>query len=548
MSNPSLLSSSDVAALNTLVAKLSPKQATTLDWSNPDHKAAVQAALKAAGRTAANYPTLHNPKAGSGGDVLQTIDRGKDKSGRATAMAWHASGANALFSGGTIFAMDGETGKVLATGYNSNVGDGFVAVSTDTPSAQKAGKSIKTLSINHTGYGDGTVAYTAVADGAATEDDGTDPTIEVEEPLSNVNANIIIALGRDAAHSSPDADYTYEEPQNLDSPYLIVPFVGLASLPYEINGTKGETIPGTTLITYIYYNGNSGSQVQMNTTYTKNFTGAVTMNADDYTTLEWSYPFDGQSYTNTLSLVYNQQALVNDTVSYFFYSFTIPVLGSPNPTYQFAVCSCNTPNETTGYCKQIQNIQFWWHCLAAGTQVTLADGSMDAIEKLSNKNRVRTGQDGKDLAVEATSRGGHKASRNDAPHARVYRLKTDQGQELTATGSHPVMTPSGLTPLFGLSAGDAVSTDKGTAKVASCDAIDYKGEFYDLKLGDASDRAAGLKADAICTYVANGIVVGDHIALRVQRKARARDIEFMRPFLPKGLDTDYASAIADIRY
>jgi hypothetical protein len=99
-----------------------------------------------------------------------------------------------------------------------------------------------------------------------------------------------------------------------------------------------------------------------------------------------------------------------------------------------------------------------------------------------------------------------------------------------------------------LSAGDAVSTEKGTATVASCDAIDYEGEFYDLKLGDASDRAAGLKADAICTYVANGIVVGDHIALRVQRQARARDIAFMRPFLPSGFETDYASAIADIRY
>jgi hypothetical protein len=356
---------------------------------------------------------------------------------------------------------------------------------------------------------------------------------------------VIIAVGRTSIGT--DADYYYFEPQNLNLPYLIVPFDGNAVLPYDIQGTLGQPVPGAILTTQIYFvSGGVTQSVPMNSTYTQNFAGKVTINGADQSLLEWSYPYDSGSYTTTQSIVYDQQTLVNETVSYFFYSFEIPVTGSPAPTYSFAVCSTNTPNEPSYQCFKVPNLMFWWHCLGAGTQVTKADGGEAAIETLTNEHRVKTPQG--DLAIEATSRGEHHASASDSGRNAAYKLVVDGGRELVGTGQHPIMTPSGLIPMSDLSAGDMVRTLDGDAKVISCTPVDANGMFYNLKLGDEADRAKGLKEGAICTFAANGILVGDHMAMKAQQRMLARDVGHMSSRIPQGLVTDYASAVADIQY
>ena len=73
--------------------------------------------------------------------------------------------------------------------------------------------------------------------------------------------------------------------------------------------------------------------------------------------------------------------------------------------------------------------------------------------------------------------------------------------------------------------------------------------FYNLKLGDESDRAKGLHdSQTIATYVAGGIVVGDHLAMNLHHRQRARDVVYMSSRVPAAFAADYASAVADIRY
>jgi hypothetical protein len=320
-------------------------------------------------------------------------------------------------------------------------------------------------------------------------------------------------------------------------------------MAYPIKGTPGKPVSGAVLSTKLYFDTTSSSKIiELNSTYTPptRLADCVTINSADAYLLEFNYPADGNSYTSTQSLVYDQQSLVNEKVSYFFFQFDIPVENAPVSTYTFAVCSKNTPNQPSVQCFEIDNLKFWWHCLAEGTRVRLADGSEAAIETLDNTHRVRTAQGG-DLAVEATSKGGHQGFARMPGQGAVYRLVTSCGRELVATGSHPVVTPVGLLAIADLEAGQQVRTEEGLSEVGSVEALDHDGQFFNLKLGDQNDRAqAG--GGLIGTYLANGIAVGDHVAMVKQTEARRRDLDFMLPRLPENQRRDYASAVEDVRY
>jgi hypothetical protein len=546
------ISASGLAAVSALGEGLPSDEATALDPFDPTHRAAIQVALTAAGRSPDRYPALHAGLDGGtarAGDALTLIDKGRDRSGRATAMTWYAAGPEALYAGGSLFAFDGDSGELLAFGHNSNVGDGFVPVSTDTPTAKLAGKSLKVLAVNHSVSQAGEVSFTGLASTTQVWPSSGEANIQVNQPTQSPQSppNVLIALGRKSMGT--DADYTYLEPQDLGTPYLIVPFLGNASIGYSIDGTPGQPIEKAILTTMIYFvSGGTTGTVQLKDGVTDKFRAAVTINASDQTILEWRYPYDQNSYTNTKSLVYGQQSLVNEQVAYFFYNFQIPTHNGP-PSYSFTICSKDTPNDRSLQCFIVPNIRFWWHCLAEGTRIRLADGGEAPIEAIDNTHRVKTCMPGvTDLAVEATSKGLHKAGASDAGHSAVYRLITDQGHELVGSGQHVIKTPGGLAALSDLRPGDEVTAETGIVRVASCESIDWDGGLCNLKLGNEDDRAAGLAADVACTYVANGLVVGDHLAMNAEQHRLARDLEHTSARLPDGLKADYASALQDIRY
>jgi len=549
MDSAAAISSDTLAAIGRVVGALPQGQAVALDPADPDHRAAIDAALQAAGRTPERYPGLHaGLAAGSGvpGSVA-LVDQGVDENGRATATSWFAAANEPLYAGGTLFVLGGDN-KLLATGHNSNVGEGFVPVSTDTATAAPApgDGTLKTLSVNHSVTADGAVQFTALTSTAVADDNGAN--IKVSEPTlyPKVPQYVTIALGRDSQHQNPDADYIYTEPYNLATPWLIVPFLGFAELPYPIVGTPGQPIPNAVVSTTIYYVvGGNTLTVQLDPTYTpaSKLANGIIM-ADPYT-VQFNYPADGNSYDTTASLVYGQQSQTNETISYFLITLQIPVESSTG-YMTFSVCSTDTPNKPSGQCQPVPNIMFWWHCVAEGTSVTLADGSTAPVETLTNFHRVATGKGGS-LGVEATTRGAHEPS-EDGVNA-VYRLTTEGGRSLVATGKHAISTPGGLVALADLEPGAEVHADSGTDRVARLEPAPDSGVFYNLKLGDEGDRAEGRHdAETIATYIANGIVVGDHLAMNRHHRKRARDVEYMASRIPAAFAADYASAVADIRY
>jgi hypothetical protein len=551
------VSRSDLKALAKLQKLIEGRGQVALDPRQAVHREAIAASLRASGRDPERYPALHAAlnapaSAGGGRESSLLVDSGTDRGRRATAQVWHTADGAPLFMGSALFALHPNRPSLVAYGQNTSL-TGFLATSTDTATAQPAPRRFRLLDIGHATHLDGTTRFTALSSAAESSPQAdVQANVTISEPVITVTGNtvVVIALGRDSGHTNPDADYTYVEPTNVGTPFLIVPFVGQAVMPYQITGTPGQPVAGAQLSTKLYFVKSDGTvlTIALNGTYTTatRLANGVTINVGDALLLEFSYPADGNSYQNTSSLVYNQQSLTNEQVSYFFYQFQIPVTGAPVSTYSFAVCSQNTPNQPSIQCVEINNLMFWWHCLAEGTRIRMHDGSDAAIETLDNTRRVRTAEGG-ELAVEATSKGPHVGSAASPGPGAVYRLCTESGHVLVATGSHPVVTPVGLIAIADLNPRHQVLVENGVSRVKSVEAIDHEGSFFNLKLGDQVDRAAAGGA-VLGTYLANGIAVGDHAAMQVHADRRRKDLDFMLPRLPEGQRRDYASAVQDVRY
>ena len=502
-------------------------QSFALDPSNPLHKELILTVLKAAGQTPDKYPHLYSEiEKGAASspakpDNMIIVDAGSDRNGNATATSWLSNGKGTLYSGAGLMVLDGETNELLAYGANTDGHSGFMSNRTNAQTAKAAGKSIRVLGLNHMVGHDGTVRFTAAASNRIVDSAASIPPVSAPAKLKSHKSNnyILIAVGRDADHKNKDADYFYTETTNMSDPNLIVPFAGSITLPYPVaSGTTSADII-TVANLYVDYANTGSIVVGIDSTYTTpiDIQNAITIGEDNLT-LSWKFPYDSKTYDTTSSLVFTDGP-ANDKYSYFFFQFTVPVSGSPNPTntYTFTVYSyySGNPNQPFNGSQQgipILPLQFWWHCLAEGTQVAMNDGSRKNIEALNNSHRVRSGSHGADLGVEATTLGHHEANASQTGLQGVYRLRTKDGKELIATGAHPVMTPNGAIMMCHLAVDDAVLVTEGVSAVAGCEAIDYSGMFYDLKLGNAEDRAQTGQNPA-CSFHANGIQVGDHVAM-----------------------------------
>lgn len=542
------------------------------------HQQIISALLNAAGKTPDRYPKLHNTvnqgswQNGNSNHFEQAlfVDSGVDKNGKVSARVWHATKNDPLYSGSSLIAFD-QDNKLLGFGANSNVRDGFLATSINTPTAKKlaANEQLKLLSIKHiinrngqtqflaSAKTDASVTTTASTTAAsATTDivyeDIPGLTVTLADPVIKKpnHEQIVIALGRKSTHQNNDADYIYTESTNVSSPYLIVPFTGQAELPYEVVGTAGEPLaPPSTSSTSIIFNADDGTttQISPNPTYTpaSRIAAGITKGSTS-NMINWSFPADGGQAATTESLVFNQQSLTNGKTSYFQFDFTIAVNG-PGGQYSFSVCSEDTPDEPSTNCIIIEQLQFWWHCVAKGSQITLADGQTKSVEELSNKDRVQSNNSGGHLAVEATANGVHQSDNGQTGKLGVYKLTTTCGKALLATGCHPVMTSEELVMISDLKSGDEVQVIDGTSTVVSCEPVTFSGECYNLKLANDEDRQRG-HDQTTSAYFANGILVGDHYAMKHQADKRRRDVPYMQARIDADFHTDYANAVADIRY
>jgi hypothetical protein len=385
-------------------------------------------------------------------------------------------------------------------------------------------------------------------------------------PVIKITGHTEVHIGLARADASFDCDYNYSGATSWtppNSPYLMVPLVGTwdAQTPLKVDGS-GKFGPDLVLTTQLYAvtgqifsssvdHANPGSLGPPDPT---RVTGSGTV-------VTFNYPLDANPVATTASLVY--QAIPDslsehaapgpNTIQGFLavlcamnFQFKIPTKLPPffKP---LIICSDQWPNEDKSqFCSPVKNLRFWWHCLADGTRVVLADGSTCRIEDVDNRCRVRTGNGNGTLGVEATTRGLHHAVRDGHHVSGIYRLTTQEGRSLILTGGHPVVTEDGLVPASSLRPRMTIHGVDGLDRVAELESVeDHDGYFCNLKLIDAGDRARGL-AGSVGTFFANGILVGDHASMEQVHYNNTHSIDYMRTVLPERYHQDYESTLAQI--
>lgn len=509
------------------IAQSGNGQAAVLDPTDPDQRDLIFSFLEAAGKSGDRYPALHGAVArgapSNGGQIDATVvDLGRDRSGRATSRTWVSSRGGAYISGAHTLVLDSESNRVLASGTATQVGGNLVQASTRTAEAEEAAPRMTALTFYHSQPSpDAEPGFGLVSASMSTAADDEEPDVHLTAPVQTRSTGeyIVIALCRDPEHENGDADYVYPSSANVNPDRLVVPFVGTASLPYEVDTTQQPT-----LTTKLYVSAASAWAYP----YTGfDLAGPVSMSGYDVT---WNYPFDDQPINLTASIQYNVNTAANDTVTDFFYQFAIPVQNPIAPVYTFTVCSKDTPDEPSLNCHTIEDLQYWWHCVLAGTPITLADGATIPVEEVDNSMRVRTGSGGV-AAVEATSRGMHTAAQGP-----LCRLTTSGGSSVVVSSRHPVLTMTGLVPAEDVAVGSEILTERGGEAVTANEALPHEGQVINLKL--ATDGEPG-------TFLAGGIAVGDHVALAVQERNLRHDPGYVLPRLPESHHQDWMSALTD---
>jgi hypothetical protein len=146
-------------------------------------------------------------------------------------------------------------------------------------------------------------------------------------------------------------------------------------------------------------------------------------------------------------------------------------------------------------------------CLAAGTEVEMADGSLRAVEDVMTSEQVQADESGRLLTVVDTFIGWEEHP--------LIRVETDSGQVLEMTRSHPVVVmDDGVRQVFlarQLEAGNVLVGAEGNMTVKMVSQIPPPGSgddvmVYNLGLGAADEVVTRDNT----TFFANGILVGDN--------------------------------------
>jgi hypothetical protein len=177
----------------------------------------------------------------------------------------------------------------------------------------------------------------------------------------------------------------------------------------------------------------------------------------------------------------------------------------------------------------IKPIIYVWHCLAAGTQITMSDSTTQSVENMNVGMSVKTSGGGT-YNVQATLAQPHWGT--------VFVILTQSGLSLTCSGTHPIMVPGGGSrPAGMLTTGSAVLTLNGTDTVMSVTTQQQAGEgLFNLWLDGPSGQS---------TFYANGFLVGDYQMQVALLPGNGNNMNLVREKLDPSLLTDFESYLAD---
>lgn len=145
-------------------------------------------------------------------------------------------------------------------------------------------------------------------------------------------------------------------------------------------------------------------------------------------------------------------------------------------------------------------VDFAYSCVAEGTLVRLADGSLVAVESLTQDQQVIANDGGTLLSIRDKSVG--------IEGIPMVRVIDHYGHNLLLTESHPVVLDDGrVIQAQNLEVGDLIGTEVGPAMVENVNREMFEGKVYNLMLGTEKERRT-MNANET-TFFANGIRIGD---------------------------------------
>ncbi len=128
-------------------------------------------------------------------------------------------------------------------------------------------------------------------------------------------------------------------------------------------------------------------------------------------------------------------------------------------------------------------------CVEAGTEVLLADGSLETIETVVQRGQARLLTLGDDWRLHQTEPCAYV----DDGMKPVFRVTTRLGREIETTASHPYLTATGWRPLVELAPGEAVAVPRRLPVFGDTPMRDCAVRLLGYLLGDGSLTAASPK-------------------------------------------------------
>ncbi len=429
----------------------------------------------------------------------------------------------------SVVNYDGDQTTVVASGAITVLGQQTVIVTTDDTTALPYPSSGLTAGVISWSvqYKDGTsdADHQGSYWGYQTE---SDPV--VTNPVQNPNRHtgglndIVIGLSRgyNRVGQNTDVDYWFWQSQYSNTT-LLVPMSGSMQFLYPI-APLGSTNP----ILQFYLARTEGGMSELTAGNTQPYQACFNLKEGDPTTLEFSLLAGTNDAGNAIN--FGRSPWVSNTQTFFtakvIVTFQNPLFGQGWSSILSSAQPDENPSDGVTYIKPIVYV---WHCMVAGTMITLADGSTKAVEDFNSGDVVQSGG-GITRNVLATLAQPH--------YGPVLAFTFQSGKTITCSGTHPFATPGGLVQCGTLQAGAQVVMSGGTDTITNIAAQMQNGEgLFNLWLDPATPGDT--------TFYANGILVGDYPSQVALLGSAKVDGNALKAKLPEYLHTDIESYVAD---
>ncbi len=368
----------------------------------------------------------------------------------------------------------------------------------------------------------------------------------------DVNTDGVIKVCLNRAHD--DCDYSadqYREPNEITD--VNIPFQGQITVPHEItqiyssdptqsqpNGIDEMTniylqegvYGGTTKQSYQGIQGGNGKSFSDYLTYEVDTLGKQTI-------ISWDIPRAEGRFGNAMlfSNIAEADWRLNFAVkgkAYF--------RGRREANFQIQVNSNNIDELNNFYSPGLPKIKLGYSCLAKGTLITMADGSLKPIDQIL-KGEMVLGAMAENAATAQPMKVADVSIGIEA--LKMLRVIDATGKDILMTETHPVSTSNrGIVWAKELKKGDRILTADGSVLITKISKEKYNDNVYNLKL---EPTANSMIADgSYLGMFANGLLVGD---LDTQDEHNYKD-QFIRETpeekllrLPAKWKNDYISSL-----